>query len=328
MNEVKPRICVIGAGKWGLNHIRTVAELNALSGIIDKNKKLLLQLKQKFSCAVFSDLDDISFDSFDAFIIATPPKSHYSIAKKIINKGKPVLVEKPLTLDLLSAKKINDLAKKNNVNLMVGHLLLFHPAFRKMKDIINKGIIGEIQYIYSNRLNHGTFRSDENVFWSFAPHDISLFNYFFEEKPIDIHSHGTDILQAGVHDTTITSFKYDKNKMGHIFVSWLHPFKEHRFVIIGSKGMIHFEDSIEDKPLTLHYKKARFINSIPTPEGGEIEKINYDNTEPLRNELRYFISNIFSEKINIANGDSAVDVIRILEKSTESLKSLEANRKL
>ena len=100
-----------------------------------------------------------------------------------------------MTLDFSSAKKINDLAKQKNVNLMVGHLLLFHPAFRKMKEIINDGIIGEIQYVYSNRLNHGTFRSDENVFWSFAPHDISLFNYFFEENPIDIHSHGSDILQ-------------------------------------------------------------------------------------------------------------------------------------
>ena len=228
-----------------------------------------------------------------------------------------------MTLDFSSAKKINDLAKQKNVNLMVGHLLLFHPAFRKMKEIINDGIIGEIQYIYSNRLNHGTFRSDENVFWSFAPHDISLFNYFFEENPIDIHSHGSDILQKGIHDTTITSFKYNDNKMGHIFVSWLHPFKEHRFVIIGSKGMIHFEDSIDGKPLKLHFKKARFVNKFPLPEEGEIKKITYDNSMPLKNELKYFISNLHSEKIEMANGDSALDVIKILEDSTKSLKNLE-----
>ena len=156
---------------------------------------------------------------------------------------------------------------------MVGHLLLFHPAFIKIKNIIDEGKIGEIQYIYSNRLNLGSFRNDENVLWSFAPHDISLFNYFFEEFTIQMYfSNGVDILQKGIHDTSITSFKYDGNKMGHIFVSWLHPFKEHRFVIIGSKGMLHFEDAGESKKLIFYKKSVDLNGDLPISKSdGEIE---------------------------------------------------------
>ena len=242
--------------------------------------------------------------NFDGFIIATPASTHYELALKIIKNKKPLLVEKPLTLDSESAVKLCDYAEKMNVKLMVGHVLLFHPAFKKMKQLIKNGKIGEIQYIYSNRLNLGTFRTNENVFWSFAPHDISLFNFFFDQKPLSITSRGVDILQKNIHDSSITSFNYKNNKMGHIFVSWLHPFKEHRFVIIGSKGMLHFEDSLKDKPILFYDKRAEFVNSIPNPRSGGIEKIVYNNEEEaLSNELEYFISNIDNGKIEIANGE-------------------------
>ena len=132
---------------------------------------------------------------------------------------------------------------------MVGHVLLFHPAIIKIKELIMDGRLGNIQYIYSNRLNLGQVRTHENVFWSLAPHDISIFQYFMEEYPAKIKTHGSDILQKGIQDSTITVIEYLNNVKSHIFVSWLHPFKEHRFVIIGSEGMIHFEDSIENKPL-------------------------------------------------------------------------------
>ena len=156
---------------------------------------------------------------------------------------------------------------------MVGHLLLFHPAFTKIKQFLDDGYLGKLQYIYSNRLNLGTIRSDENVFWSFAPHDISLFQYFFQNNPIEVVSRGIDILQHGIHDSTITSLKYPNNTMGHIFVSWLHPFKEHRFVIVGSKGMIHFEDSLSNKPLLFYDKSVMFKGDIPIAEIGPTKQI-------------------------------------------------------
>ena len=314
-------ICVVGAGNWGRNHIRTLHQLNSLGAVVENDPQAIRFIKEEYPyCNIHTDLISSLNKNYDGFIVATPPLTHFEIAKKIIESNIPLLVEKPLTLNVEDAVKLNDLAKKNNVNLMVGHLLLFHPAFNKISDLIETGILGEIQYIYSNRLNLGTFRSEENVFWSFAPHDISLFHYFFKISPIEITCRGIDILQKGIHDTTITSIKYNGNKMGHIFVSWLHPFKEHRFVIIGSEGMIHFEDSLENKPLLFYDKKVDFTGSIPMPKLGMTKKINYDNELPLTNELKYFLSHLDGKKIKIANGDSAVEVIKILEAATNSLK--------
>ena len=321
MRNSRLKICVIGGGKWGMNHINTLEKLSSLAGVVDNDNEIRNNVKNNFKdLKVFSSLDEALIENFDGFIVATPAKTHYEIAKKIIENKKPVLVEKPLTLNIDSAIKLNDLANKNKVNLMVGHVLLFHPAFQKMKSLIEDGVLGKIQYIYSNRLNLGTFRTDENVFWSFAPHDISLLNYFFDDKPINVTSRGVDILQKDIHDTTITTFDYKNNRMGHIFVSWLHPFKEHRFVIVGSNGMLHFEDSKEGKPLILYDKKAEFSGNVPNPKSGKITKINYDDSAPLTNELKYFISKINGGRIRIASGKSAVDVIDLLEKSSKSLR--------
>ena len=238
-NKDRLKVCVVGAGHWGLNHIKTLSSLGCLGGVIDKSNNALKKVVAQYhECFVSDTLEESFSHGFDGYIVSTQPSTHFEISKKIIENKKPLLVEKPLTLNVKDAIYLNNLAKKNKVDLMVGHLLLFHPAFTKIKELINQNLLGEIQYIYSNRLNLGKFRRDENVFWSFAPHDISLFNFFFCEKPYEISSSGLDILQEGIHDTSITSFKYSNKRMGHIFVSWLHPFKEHRFVIIGSKGMI------------------------------------------------------------------------------------------
>ena len=321
-NKNQLSICVVGAGQWGINHIKTLSTLDCLGGVIDKSESALEKIVNKYQdCFVSNSLEESFSYDFDGYIVSTKPSTHFQISKKIIENKKPLLVEKPLTLNVKDAINLNNLAKKNSVDLMVGHLLLFHPAFKKIKELINKGLLGEIQYIYSNRLNLGRFRSDENVLWSFAPHDISLFNYFFGDKPYEVSSNGLDILQDGIHDTSITSFKYSKKRMGHIFVSWLHPFKEHRFVIIGSNGMISFEDSDINKPLIFHDKKIEFINSIPTPKTGKSYNIDYDNNLPLTEELKYFLSVIDGEELKIANGDSAVDVMEVLDLATRSLMS-------
>lgn len=321
---MKKKICVVGSGNWGLNHVRTLSDLGSLGGIVETNLDRLNELRIDFpNCDFHSSLDSALKKDFDAFIIATPAATHYELAYKVISNQRSLLVEKPLTLDYNSSIKLCELAEKMGVQLMVGHVLLFHPAFQKMKQMIDKGELGKIQYIYSNRLNLGTFRTNENVFWSFAPHDIALFNFFFEENPISITSRGIDILQKKIHDSSITSFRYNNNKMGHIFVSWLHPFKEHRFVIIGSNGMLHFEDSNDSKPLLFYDKKAEFVDRIPSPKSGEIKRINYINEPPLTNELKYFISNLDSGKLKIANGRSGAEVIKTLELATESLNKSE-----
>ena len=320
--ENKYKLCVIGAGRWGLNHIRSLNELNALGGVVEKNSTVLKKIKLRYpDCLTFSDLDSSFEENFDGYIISTPPVSHYQIAKRIISMNKHVLIEKPITLNVEDAIKLNEMAKIKNVNLMVGHLLLFHPAFKKIKELINNGLIGKIQYIYSNRLNLGSFRNDENVLWSFAPHDIALFNSFFNDLPLEVISSGIDILQEGIHDTSITTFKYSNNMMGHIFVSWLHPFKEHRFVIVGSKGMIHFEDAGEKKPLLFYDKTVDLKGEMPRSKLGSTSEIKYGNELPLIVELKYFISKIKKGKVEIANGDSAVEVMRVLDQATKNLTS-------
>jgi len=314
-------ICVVGAGSWGMNHVRTLFELGVLAGIVEQDKEAVQSLKIAYpDCIIDTELTDALDRNYDGFIVATPPASHFEIGKKIILSNKPLLIEKPLTLNLNDAIELNNLAKRQKVNLMVGHLLLFHPAFKKMAELIESGLLGQIQYIYSNRLNLGTFRSDENVFWSFAPHDISLFQYFFKNSPSKVNSSGIDILQKGIHDTTITSFHYEKRRMGHIFVSWLHPFKEHRFVLVGSEGMIHFEDSSTNKPLLFYDKKVQISNDELIPKIGVTKSIDYKKEFPLTNEIKYFLKHLDGKNIEIANGDSAVEVIKILEQATFSLR--------
>ncbi len=188
-NKDSLKICVVGAGHWGINHIKTLSNLGCLGGVIDKSKNALEKVVAQYQdCFISNSLEESFSYDFDGYIVSTQPSTHYEISKKIIKNKKPLLVEKPLTLNVNDAIDLNNLAKKNKVDLMIGHLLLFHPAFTKIKELINQNLLGEIQYIYSNRLNLGKFRSDENVFWSFAPHDISLFNYFFSEKPYEINS--------------------------------------------------------------------------------------------------------------------------------------------
>ena len=320
-NEHKiKKICVVGAGRWGLNHINALNRLNALGGVVDRDTNVRNKILTLFpDCEIYSSLEESFNRGFDGYVVSSPASSHFEIAKKIIEHKKSVLVEKPITLNLKDAIKLNELSKLNQVNLMAGHLLLFHPAFVKIKELIDGNKIGEVHYIYSNRLNLGSFRNDENVLWSFAPHDISLFNYFFTDSPEKIISSGVDILQEGIHDTSITTFKYPNKKMGHIFVSWLHPFKEHRFIIIGSNGMLSFEDAGHEKPLIFYDKTVDLSGPLPKSNSGNEYEIEYDDYMPLDAELKYFISKIDNGIIEIADGDSAVEVMKVLERATKSL---------
>ncbi len=316
----KKRICVVGAGNWGKNHINTLNQLNCFVGVVDKDDNQLNIFKEQYSnIKVYNRIDDALDDNYDGYVVATNAQSHFEIAKFLIENDQPVLVEKPITLNSDDAIILHNLAIDRNVNLMVGHVLLFHPAFQKIKSLIDAGTLGELQYMYSNRLNLGTIRTEENVFWSFAPHDIALYQYFTNSFPQKITSRGSDVLQKGVHDTTITTLEYPNGIMGHIFVSWLHPFKEHRFVVVGSKGMIRFEDSIEGKPLVLYDKSVDWKDGKPIPRSGSTRHIEYDDKMPLTAELQYFIDHINGEPININNSECAIEVIKILELATNSL---------
>lgn len=306
----------MGGGRWGQNHIRTLYELGNLGGIVESNPARLKELLEKYPVKGFNDVEAALKENFDGFTIAAPAPLHFEIAKQIIEGGKPVMVEKPLTLSSESSKELVELAKKHNVQLMVGHVLLFHPAIRKIKAVIDAGKIGELYYIYSNRLNLGTVRTEENVFWSFAPHDISVLDYLVGKPSIDIDSKGSRFLQKNVYDYTLTQLSYPDNVQAHIFVSWLHPFKEQRLVVIGSKGMLLFEDSSEKKEIKFYNKQIEFEQGIPVKVENPDEIIPYDRKQPLAEELKYFVENM-DKTIEIANGTSGYEVVKVLEKSQE-----------
>ena len=309
-------ICVIGGGRWGENHIRTLFEMGNLGGIVEANPKRLRELLEQYPVKGFQDVEMALKENFDGFTIAAPAPLHYDIAKLLLEHGKSVLVEKPMTLSSETSLELVELAKAKGAQLMVGHVLLFHPAIVKIKELIDNGKIGELYYIYSNRLNLGTVRTEENVFWSFAPHDISVLNYFVGEISECIESKGAKFLQKNVYDYTMTQLTYPNNIHAHIFVSWLHPFKEHRMVVIGSRGMISFEDSSPEKEIKFYNKHIEFEQGIPIKVENPTEIIPYEQKQPLTEELKYFVENL-DKKIEIADGRSGYEVVKVLEKAQE-----------
>lgn len=314
------KICVVGAGRWGKNHIKTLHGLGYLAGIVEADTDTRSDCQEKYpDVKIFASIKDAIKDDLDGFTVATPAETHFKIAEFIINHKKHVLVEKPITLKVEDARHLKKLAEENNVNLMVGHLLLFHPAIRKIKELIESGKIGKFQYIYSNRLNLGTVRTEENILWSLAPHDISIFQYFIGSSPTEIVSRGGVFLQPHIHDSSMTILTYPDNVVGHIFVSWLHPFKEHRIIVIGSKGMLSYEDSSDTKDILFYEKGIDWIQGEPIMRDGPTENIPYDKSMPLTEELKYFADHLDGNPVKMADVQSAVEVMEILEKASESL---------
>jgi UDP-2-acetamido-3-amino-2,3-dideoxy-glucuronate N-acetyltransferase len=316
------KVCVVGAGRWGQNHIKTLHAMGCLGGIVDAREETLARFAGLYpEVRTFANVQDAVREAFDGFTVATPAATHFEIASFLLRNRKHVLVEKPIALKVSDAKELDALAREQGVNLMVGHVLLFHPAIAEIKRLIDAGKIGKLQYIYSNRLNLGAVRTEENILWSFAPHDISIFQYLIGAMPTRVTSSGGAFLQPHIHDTTMTVLAYPDNVVGHIFVSWLHPFKEHRIVVIGSKGMLSFDDSSDTKDLLFHEKGIDWVQGEPVKRDGATEAIPYDRTLPLTNELAYFVDRLDGKRVDLADARSAVEVLEILERATESLFS-------
>ena len=316
------KICVIGAGYWGKNHIKTCQKLGVLHGVVESNEEVLTEVKSNYpKVNIFSDIESSFEHSFDGFILATPARTHFEIAKQVILNNCNILIEKPMTLSSSHAQELVDLARIHNVNIIVGHVLLFHPAIRKIKSIIESGRIGDLQYLYSNRLNLGKIRTEENVFWSLAPHDIAIFQYFMGSNPISVSAKGSTFLQKNIPDSSLTFLEYESGVKAHIFVSWLHPFKEHRLIIIGSEAMISFEDSVDNKPLKLYSKKYDLVAGIPEKIDGPVQCISYEKKMPLEEELKYFLKNLRSSNLEIASGEHGLEVVKILETAGDQILS-------
>jgi len=319
------KVGIIGAGRWGFNHVKTAASILKPTDIVicDSSEKSIQNVKD-FNPGITTTnrLEDIICDrKINAVIIASPAETHFSIAKRMLEAGKNVLVEKPITLDVSDAEILLSLSSSLKRKLMVGHILLYHPAVIKMKEGIEKGIIGKLQYIYSNRLNLGAIRSEENILWSFAPHDISLIQYFTGSYPDTVYAHGATFLQEGIEDTTLTYLEYPGNIRAHIYVSWLHPFKEQRLVVVGEKGMYVFEDSAKAEKLKFYSKGFRKVNGSLEKFEEDYEVISFENKSPLSEEHLHFYNSIVNDTEPLTNGRHAIEVLKILEQATQSLRS-------
>jgi predicted dehydrogenase len=306
------KICVIGGGRWGQNHIRTLFQMGNLAGIVESNQRRLNELLLQYPVQGLTDLDDAIRQGFDGYILASPAETHYPLGKILLERGFNVLIEKPMALSSEHSRELVEIAEKTKARLMVGHLLLFHPAIRKIKEVIDSGRIGKLYYIYSTRLNLGTVRTEEDVFWSFAPHDVSVLDYFIGRSAINVEAKGVSFLQDNIYDMTMAQFTYPGNVHAHIFVSWLHPFKEQRLVVVGSEGMLSFDDTSNDKNIFYYNKHIDWVAGKPVTAEKPDEIIAYDKGMPLHEELKYFIENL-DKTIEISNGKAGSRVVEVLE---------------
>lgn len=318
------KVAIIGCGRWGINHLKT-----ALNYIENKNI-FVCDANIKVEETVRSISEEINFTTkvedvvnnsdINCVIIASTAETHYSLTKMMLNSGKHVLVEKPITLNLNETIELVSIATEKNKKLMVGHVLLYHPAILFIKKALNSGSLGKLQYIYSNRLNLGAVRSEENILWSFAPHDISIIQFLIEKEPIEVFAKGDIFLQNNIEDTTITYLKYPDNISAHIFVSWLHPFKEQRLVVIGEKGMFVFDDTLKTEKLKFYHKGFLVSERGIEKFDQDYEVIELENVMPLSEEQLHFYNCIINDQEPRTNGEHAILVHKVLENATKSLK--------
>lgn len=319
MNDLN--ICVVGGGYWGKNLIRNFYNLNSLYCICDNNKNLKDFYKSQYpNIEFFSDYEKVLNDkNIDGIVISTPPISHYKLAKNALLNNKNVFVEKPLCLNLNDADELINLSKEKNKILMVGHILNYHPAIIRLKEIIDNNELGNIQYISSRRVNWGKIRNIENILWSFAPHDISIILMILNNKlPLSLRCVGGNYIQKDIEDLTITFLNFENNIKSNIFVSWLHPFKEQRLIIICEKSSIVFDD-VSNNKLTIYPNKSIIKNGIVELTKSNPVPVKINDTEPLNLECLEFLNCIKNNKQPKTNGEEGLRVLKVLYNSQKSL---------
>ncbi len=316
-------LALVGAGYWGKNLARVFNELGVLRVICDPSEEII-EGKSKMYPGVSvtpSFTDVLHQPDINAVAIATPAVHHFSMTRDALLAGKHVFVEKPLSLNTTEGKELTELAKKTKRVLFVGHILHYHSAIIKIKQMIAEGELGRLQYIYSNRLALGKFRREENILWSFAPHDISVILSLVHEEPDSVWAVGSNILHPNIADTTITHMKFPSGVSAHIFVSWLHPFKEQKLVIVGERKMITFDDTAPvDRKIVVYPHNILWREGIPIPEKKEGTAVDLSETweEPLAAECQAFLKGLEGQPFH-TTGEEAVRVLSVLQRCQQTL---------
>lgn len=330
---VPSRVVVCGLGNWGKNHARHFHELGALGGICDARPEVLKQYASVYRDAVmYGSFDQaLKDDAVHALVLAVPTPQHYAFARRALEAGKHVFVEKPLALSVREAEHLCRIADKKHVRLMVGHLLLYHPALLKLKEVIDAGELGDLFYLYTQRLNLGQVRKDENAMWSLAPHDISVLLHLFGPKPKSVSAHGSSYIQRarGIEDVIFMNVTYADGRSAHIHLSWLDPHKVRKITLVGSEKMVVFDDMEQVDKLRMYDKGVDVPKSMNDSKlassmilrVGEVRTLFVPNVEPLKAECHHFLECIEKGLTPRSDGWNGVAVLRILEAATRSLKS-------
>jgi predicted dehydrogenase len=314
------RVGVAGLGYWGPNLARNFAAFPGceLAWLCDADPAAVERVAARFPGArSTARLDELLADTeLDAVVLATPVPTHAALAVRVLQAGKHCFVEKPLALDVASAERAVAAADEAGRVLMVGHLLEYHPAVAKLKAIADAGDLGDIHYIYSNRLNLGQLRADENALWSLGAHDVSVVLLLAGEEPSEVEAHGESYIKPGVEDVVFAFMRFPSGLAAHLHLSWLDPHKERRFTIVGSRRMATFDDMALERKVTVYDKgfdeDSRSYGEYIT-RSGDIWSPRVPNREPLRVECEHFVECVREGRTPQSDGAAGLRVVRVLE---------------
>ena len=315
-------VAVVGTGYWGQNLVRNFHEIGALETVCDADPARLDAVGQKYGSRTSASYADVLADSrVTAVAIATPAELHAPMVRDALEAGKDVFVEKPVCLSVREGGELLALARLKDRILMVGHLLWYHPAVLALKALVAAGELGRIQYVYSSRLNLGRIRREENILWSFAPHDISIILGLVGEMPESVQAQGGNYLHSKIADVTVSLLSFPSGVKAHVFVSWLHPFKEQKLVVVGDRAMAVFDDVEPTEKLLLYAHSIDWKNQVPVAFKAEARRVPFEWTEPLREECLHFVECVRTRARPRTDGEEGLRVLRVLEQCQESLES-------
>ncbi|OQX03506.1 MAG: hypothetical protein BWK80_55515 [Desulfobacteraceae bacterium IS3] len=280
--------------------------------VCDKNETVLAHFRAQYPdidvCIAFNDV--LAREDIRGVVISTPAETHFRLATEALLAGKHVYVEKPFVLNEKEGEELIALAEERKLTLMVGHLLQYHPVFMRLKELAAAGELGRINYIYSNRLNLGKIRREENILWSFAPHDISMILALAGEEPERVIATGGNYLHKKIADVTTTHLEFPSGLRAHIFVSWLHPFKEQKLVVVGDRKTAVFDDTLPwNEKLLLYPHRIRWENNIPVPDKAQAEHVQVHESEPLKSECGHFLECIATGQVPRTDGREGLRVL-------------------
>ena len=316
------QLALVGCGYWGANLARNFHALGSLAALHDRDVSAAERLSESIGVPARSFEAILADPEIHAVALATPPDTHAELAMVALGAGKDVFAEKPLALRVEDAKQVVKRAKELERILMVGHLLRYHPAFAEIESLVRSGSLGRLRYVYSNRLNFGRIRKVENILWSFSPHDLSMILSLIGSEPDRVWAVGAAYLQPGINDVTTTHLSFPGGEAAHVYVSWLHPYKEQKLVVIGDQGMAVFDDTEPwESKVSVYAHEVSWRDGNPETLKAAARPIPLAEQEPLLNECTHFLQCVATRNQPITDGDEAIRVLRVLELAERSMES-------